>query len=177
MTQRYEETPMPLFDDGYTFELSEEVTRIPVRYRNRLGVEIAADLYRRKDLDESVAHPALVIGPPHGGVKEQGPGVYAQEMAKRGFVAIGFDPSYNGESGGEPGTSPRRSCSPRTSAPVSTSSAPSPTSTAPASVPSASVAAVASRSAPRRSTPAFEPSPPQRCTTSAASTATAGRTA
>jgi fermentation-respiration switch protein FrsA (DUF1100 family) len=89
-------------DDGYTFELSEGVTRTPVRYRNRFGVEIAADLYRRTDLDESVAHRALVIGPPHGGVKEQGPGVYAQEMAKRGFVAVGFDPSYNGESGGKP---------------------------------------------------------------------------
>ncbi|HEX7076866.1 MAG TPA: alpha/beta hydrolase [Candidatus Eisenbacteria bacterium] len=44
----------------------------------------------------------MVIGPPHGGVKEQGPGVFAQEMARRGFVALGFDPSYNGESGGEP---------------------------------------------------------------------------
>ena len=93
---------MPRHDDGYTFELSEEVARTRVRYRNRFGVEIAADLYRRKDLDESATHPGLVIGPPHGGVKEQGPGVYAQAMAKRGFVAIGFDPSYNGESGGEP---------------------------------------------------------------------------
>jgi uncharacterized protein len=93
-------TPRPT--DGYTFVLSEEVTRTPVRYRNRYGVEIAADLYRRKGLDESVRHAALVIGPPHGGVKEQGPGVYAQEMARRGFVAIAFDPSYNGESGGEP---------------------------------------------------------------------------
>jgi uncharacterized protein len=93
---------MARHDDGYTFELAAEVARTPVRYRTRFGVEIAADLYRRKDLDESTAHPALVIGPPHGGVKEQGPGVYAQEMAKRGFVAIGFDPSYNGESDGEP---------------------------------------------------------------------------
>lgn len=89
-------------DDGYTFELTDEVTRTPVRYRNRFGVEIAADLYRPKSLDESTTHPALVIGPPHGGVKEQGPGVYAQEMARRGFVAVAFDPSYNGESGGEP---------------------------------------------------------------------------
>lgn len=88
--------------DGYTFVLSDEVTRTPVRYTNRYGVEIAADLYQRKGLDESVTYPAIVIGPPHGGVKEQGPGVYAQELAKRGFVALGFDPSYNGESGGEP---------------------------------------------------------------------------
>jgi uncharacterized protein len=88
--------------DGYTFTLSDEVTRTPVRYRNRYGIEIAADLYQANGLDESVSHPAIVIGPPHGGVKEQGPGVYAQELAKRGFVALGFDPSYNGESGGEP---------------------------------------------------------------------------
>lgn len=93
---------MPLQEDGYTFVLADDVTRTPVRYTNRYGIEIAADLYRSKDLDESVRHPALVIGPPHGGVKEQGPGVYAQEMARRGFVAIGFDPSYNGESSGEP---------------------------------------------------------------------------
>jgi uncharacterized protein len=93
---------MALHEDGYTFVLSDEVTRTPVRYKNRYGIEIAADLYRRKDLDESAKHRAIVIGPPHGGVKEQGPGVYAQEMARRGFVALGFDPSYNGESSGEP---------------------------------------------------------------------------
>jgi len=93
---------MPLQNDGYTLVLSDEVTRTPFRYTNRYGIEIAADLYQRKGLDQSVTYPAIVIGPPHGGVKEQGPGVYAQELAKRGFVALGFDPSYNGESGGEP---------------------------------------------------------------------------
>ncbi|KRF03274.1 hypothetical protein ASG88_22280 [Nocardioides sp. Soil777] len=93
---------MTLHADGYTFLLSDDVTRTPVRYKNRYGIEIAADLYRSKGLDESTGHPAIVIGPPHGGVKEQGPGVYAHELAQRGFVAIGFDPSYNGESTGEP---------------------------------------------------------------------------
>ena len=93
---------MTLQADGYTFALSDEVTRTPVRYTNRYGIEIAGDVYQRKDLDESVTYPAIVIGPPHGGVKEQGPGVYAQELARRGFVALGFDPSYNGESGGTP---------------------------------------------------------------------------
>jgi fermentation-respiration switch protein FrsA (DUF1100 family) len=93
---------MTLNNDGYTFVLSDEVTRTPVRYQNRYGIEIAGDLYQRKGLDESATYPALVIGPPHGGVKEQGPGVYAQEMAQRGFVALAFDPSYNGESGGQP---------------------------------------------------------------------------
>ncbi|MFC4456658.1 alpha/beta hydrolase [Deinococcus sonorensis] len=93
---------MSLQSDGYTFVLSEDVTRTPVRYKNRYGIEIAADLYRSKKFDESAFHQALVIGPPHGGVKEQGPGVYAQELAQRGFVALAFDPSYNGESSGEP---------------------------------------------------------------------------
>jgi fermentation-respiration switch protein FrsA (DUF1100 family) len=93
---------MTLRSDGYTFVLDNEVTRTSVRYKNRYGIEIAADLYQPKNIDESVTHPGIVIGPPHGGVKEQGPGVYAQELAKRGFVALGFDPSYNGESSGEP---------------------------------------------------------------------------
>ena len=93
---------MALQPDGYTFALTEGVTRTPVRFRNRYGIEIAADLYTVADLDEATPHAALVVGPPHGGVKEQGPGMYAQELAKRGFVALGFDPSYNGESGGEP---------------------------------------------------------------------------
>ncbi|MET8418156.1 alpha/beta hydrolase [Streptomyces sp. NPDC005134] len=88
--------------DSYIFDLDENVTRTSVSYKNRYGIIIAADLYRPKDLDESQIHPATVIGPPYGGVKEQGPGVYAQELAKRGFVALGFDPSYNGESSGEP---------------------------------------------------------------------------
>lgn len=96
------EKAMPQQADGYTFKLSNEVSRTPVRYRNRYGIEIAADLYLPKVFDQSVGHAAVVIGPPHSGVKEQGPGIYAQEMARRGFVALAFDPSYNGESGGAP---------------------------------------------------------------------------
>jgi len=60
--------------DGYIFPLRNDVARTPVRYRNRFGVEIAADLYTPKDLDRSVAHAAVVIGPPHSAVKEQAPG-------------------------------------------------------------------------------------------------------
>lgn len=93
---------MPLHDDGYIFALSDQVTRTPVRFTNRYGIEIAADLYTSKDLDEQAGQPALVIGPPYGGVKEQGPGVYANQLAQRGFVALAIDPSYNGESGGTP---------------------------------------------------------------------------
>lgn len=93
---------MALTTDGYTFPLADGVSRRAVRFPNRYGIQIAADLYAPADLDTSSTHPAVVIGPPHGGVKEQGPGVYAQQLALRGFVALAFDPSYNGESSGEP---------------------------------------------------------------------------
>lgn len=91
--------PVP---DNYIFDLDENVTRMSVSYQNRFGITIAADLYRPKDFDESREHPAILVGAPYGGVKEQGPGIYAQNLALRGFVALTFDPSYNGYSGGEP---------------------------------------------------------------------------
>ena len=87
---------------SYIFELCEKVSRRHVRYQNRYGITLAGDLYTDKNLDEGQTYPALVIGPPYGGVKEQGPGVYANELAQRGFVALAFDPSFMGESGGEP---------------------------------------------------------------------------
>ena len=88
-------------DEHYIFELDSQVKREHVYYRNRFGIEIAADLYTAKNLDKNAKHEAVVIGPPFGGVKEQGPGVYAQQLAKRGFVALAFDPAYHGYSGGE----------------------------------------------------------------------------
>jgi len=87
---------------SYIFELNENVFRKHVRYNNRYGITIAGDLYTSKDLDETAKYPALVVGPPYGGVKEQGPGVYANQLAQRGFVVLAFDPSHMGESGGEP---------------------------------------------------------------------------
>lgn len=84
------------------FELSEKVTVENVSYKNRYGIIIAADMYLSKDIDKSKKYPAIVIGTPYGGVKEQGAGIYAQNMAERGFVAIAFDESCNGESSGEP---------------------------------------------------------------------------
>lgn len=89
-------------NDYYIFELSDNVNRTSVTYKNRYGIELAADLYTPKNLDESIKYPAIVAGPPYGGVKEQGPGVYANQLAQRGFIVLAFDPSYNGESGGEP---------------------------------------------------------------------------
>lgn len=88
--------------DLRTFTLSEKVKVEKVSYKNRFGITIAADMYTPKDIDESQKYPAIIVGPPFGGVKEQGAGIYAQTMAERGFVTIAFDPSYNGESSGEP---------------------------------------------------------------------------
>ncbi|SDN26224.1 hypothetical protein SAMN05216355_101470 [Actinomyces ruminicola] len=93
---------MPLQPDGLTFVISPEVERTRVNYKNRYGITIAADLYTAKDLDRTARHAAVVIGPSHGGVKEQMPGVWANELAQRGYVALAFDPSYKGDSSGEP---------------------------------------------------------------------------
>ena len=85
-----------------TFTASDKVISEKISYKNRYGITIVADLYMPKYMDESKKYAALVIGTPYGGVKEQGAGIYAQTMAERGFVAIAFDESYNGESSGEP---------------------------------------------------------------------------
>ena len=87
---------------GYITKLSENVERRHVRYNNRYGIAIAADVYVPSDLDKSKKYPALIVGAPYGGVKEQGPCVYANELAQRGFIVLTFDQVYMGESGGEP---------------------------------------------------------------------------
>ena len=85
-----------------TFEISDKVTVEQVTFKNRYGITVAADLYLSKDIDKAQKYPALIVGTPYGGVKEQGAGIYAQNMAERGFVAIAFDESHNGESSGAP---------------------------------------------------------------------------
>lgn len=87
---------------GYITALSDNLTREHVRYNNRYGIAIAADLYYAKDIDKNSKYPALIVGAPYGGTKEQGPCVYANELAKRGFVVLTFDQVHMGESGGEP---------------------------------------------------------------------------
>lgn len=84
------------------------MTRETVTYPNRYGIDLSADFYLPSGFDPDRTYPAIVVGPPYGGVKEQAAGVHASQMAGRGFVAIAFDPSYNGFSGG----SPRRLSSP-----------------------------------------------------------------
>jgi uncharacterized protein len=87
--------------DHYTFKVSEKVTRQKVKFKNRYGILLAGDLYLPKN-PGSKSLAALAISGPFGAVKEQSSGLYAQTMAERGFAALAFDPSYTGESGGEP---------------------------------------------------------------------------
>lgn len=86
----------------YICALNENVERTHVRYPNRYGLMLAGDLYMAKDMDKTKPQMALIVGAPYGGVKEQGPCVYANELAQRGFVVLTFDPCYMGESEGEP---------------------------------------------------------------------------
>lgn len=90
--------------DGWdkTFDKSDNVNHKKIQYCNRYGITLVADMYTPLNMTEGKKYPAIIVGPPYGGVKEQGPGRYAQAMAERGYVAIAFDPSYNGESGGYP---------------------------------------------------------------------------
>lgn len=83
-----------------TFPKSENVNHRKVTFVNRYGITLAADLYEPKDKKGKL--PAIAVSGPFGSVKEQSSGLYAQAMAERGFLTIAFDPSYTGESGGEP---------------------------------------------------------------------------
>ena len=88
------------------FPRDERTEHCKVTFANRYGITLAADLYKPKDAQGKLA--AIAVSGPFGAVKEQSSGLYAQEMAARGFLAIAFDPSFTGESGGEP----RRMASP-----------------------------------------------------------------
>ncbi len=83
-----------------TFPQSEKVNHRKVTFHNRYGITLAADLYEPKDYTGKLA--AIAVCGPFGAVKEQAAGLYAQELAERGFLTIAFDPSFTGESGGTP---------------------------------------------------------------------------
>ena len=82
------------------FPKSEAVVHSKVTFVNHFGITLAADMYVPKNADRRL--PAVAVSGPFGACKEQSSGLYAQEMAKRGFLAIAFDPSFTGESGGYP---------------------------------------------------------------------------
>lgn len=87
--------------EHYTFELSNKVIRQKVTFKNRYGITLSGDLYLPKKAGNEKLS-ALAISGPFGAVKEQSSGLYANQMAERGFAVVAFDPSYTGESGGEP---------------------------------------------------------------------------
>ena len=90
------------------FPLSEKVSHQKVTFETQYGFTLAADLYMPKDSQVESGLPAIAVSGPFGASKEQSSGLYAMRMAERGFVALAFDPSFTGESSGEP----RRTASP-----------------------------------------------------------------
>ena len=82
------------------FPLSDKVEHSKITFHNRYGITLAADLYVPKGATGKL--PAIACAGPFGAVKEQVSGLYAMRMAERGFLTIAFDPSFTGESGGEP---------------------------------------------------------------------------
>ena len=87
---------------GYITALKSGLERKHVRFKNRFDMALAGDLYAKKGIDGKHKYPAIIVGAPYGGVKEQGPSVYANELASRGYVVLTFDQSFMGESSGEP---------------------------------------------------------------------------
>lgn len=83
-----------------TFPKSDKVNHRKVTFKNRYGITLAADLYEPKNAEGKLS--AIAVCGPFGAIKEQASGLYAQTMAERGFLTIAFDPSFTGESGGEP---------------------------------------------------------------------------
>ena len=83
-----------------TFPKDNQVSHSKVTFHNRYGITLAADLYAPEHAQGKL--PAIAVCGPFGAVKEQASGLYAQELAKRGFLTLAFDPSFTGESGGTP---------------------------------------------------------------------------
>ena len=83
-----------------TFPKSDKVNHSKVTFVNRFGIMLAADMYVPKSAEGRLA--AIAVCGPFGAVKEQCSGLYAQELAERGFITVAFDPSFTGESGGTP---------------------------------------------------------------------------
>lgn len=83
-----------------TFAQSNKVEHTKITFHNRYGITLVADMYKPKNIDGKL--PAIAVSGPFGAVKEQSSGLYAQTLAERGFLTIAFDPSFTGESSGEP---------------------------------------------------------------------------
>lgn len=88
-------------EEHYTFKLSDKVTREKITFKNRYGITLTGDLYLPKNRGHEKLS-ALAISGPYGAVKEQSSGLYANQMSQLGFAVLAFDPSYTGESSGDP---------------------------------------------------------------------------
>lgn len=88
--------------DIYTFNLADGVVRQKAHFKNRFGIELTGDLYMPASIQPGQKLPAIAVSGPYGAVKEQSSGLYANELASKGYITIAFDPSFTGESGGEP---------------------------------------------------------------------------
>jgi uncharacterized protein len=100
--ERASSRAMPLTQEwDKTFPRNDDIRHEKVTFQNRYGITLAADFYVPKNASGKRL-PALAVSGPFGAVKEQASGLYAQKMAELGFATIAFDPSYTGESGGQP---------------------------------------------------------------------------
>ena len=88
--------------DTRVFKVNPDIKAHDVQFKNRFGITLAGHLYLPKNYDASKKYPAIALSGPFGAVKEQVSGLYAQALAERGFLTVAFDPSFTGESGGEP---------------------------------------------------------------------------
>ncbi|WP_315106607.1 alpha/beta hydrolase, partial [Capnocytophaga gingivalis] len=95
------ENPVNVAPWDKIFPKSDKVEHKKVSFKNRYGITLIGDLYFPKNSEDKKLAALAVCGG-FGAVKEQASGFYAQTMAERGFVTLAFDPSYTGESGGEP---------------------------------------------------------------------------
>lgn len=84
------------------FHKSDKVNVEKVHFKNRFGITLTGDLYTPKNIKKGEKYSAIAISGPFGAVKEQASGLYAQTLAERGFITLAFDPSYTGESSGQP---------------------------------------------------------------------------
>ena len=100
--QEREKKMNSIAEDTRVFKIDPAVGVQDIRFRNRFGIELAGHLYRPEGFDPAKRYAAIAVCGPFGAVKEQASGLYAQELARRGFVTLAFDPSFTGESSGEP---------------------------------------------------------------------------
>lgn len=100
--QKKETEMNSIANDTRIFKTDPAIPVQDIRFRNRFGIELAGHLYRPKEFDPAKKYAAIAVSGPFGAVKEQSSGLYAQELARRGFVTLAFDPSFTGESSGKP---------------------------------------------------------------------------